>query len=102
MCGACLLAVGLVALLLGPEVEPADGAVLPAREEGVRVAGQREHLVGRAVVAVEGALGRLGDALQVGEEQGAVSRAGHDLAVARLRHELGREDVGSAKKSLVE
>ena len=79
------------------QVEPADGPVLPSGEEGVGVPGDGDGLVHRPHVTVELTVGGVGLPQQVGVEEGPVPRTAHDLLVAGLGQELGREDVGSVR-----
>ena len=79
------------------QVEPADGPVLPSGEEGVGVPGDGDGLVDRPHVAVELTVGGVGLPQQVGVEEGPVPGTAHDLLVAGLGQELGREDVGSVR-----
>ena len=70
---------------LGAEVEPADSSVLPAREEGVRVAGDGERVVDGARVAVVLTARSLRLPQDVRVQQRPIPRTTHDLVIAGLR-----------------
>ena len=70
---------------LGPQVEPPDGPVLPAGEEGVGVPGYGQRIVDRPRVAVVLTAGSLCLPEDVREQQSSISRTTHDLVISSLR-----------------